>query len=548
MSQPDEPDEISRELDAIFAEFFGPPTELDLRGVDPATFALGLSYGFDSWQHARVVANNRRNVAIAAHHWAEHHPSPEFLSHAVGTDESAARHRELLDRAHPGCAACEEQLERLTGSDLDRVDPDAPPDDLDLAWLLFQPMDLVRRLESETETARPLHIRGRAEDQSITAEPYGGREWRITVRDPRARHATVWIGWTGQQITQHTAIFENDLAEIEAEAPEEGPGRNGCGSGSPARRTRRSRGPGRTRIAHWPAAVAYDLTGLGPDRISALYIYVEFKVEIRRGREGRHGHRVTVECEKPDGGRVGPTDAQPITSSVTRLMPAMSAERRIDLGEELGQCMFPPRVLAAFTETLRGLDADVGIRVRLLCVDEEMARWPWELARVAVPAQARPRYLFRDERFSLVRAVIDHRPVDQPKERRKLVILTVDATKVLDGQELEPDFPEQLSQAAPLRRFDLPHPTRRTIDELIDQVADGEDPLDIFHFTGHGRPPRDGQAGALVLYRDQDTGSEHYRGDELAKQLHRAGTSLAFVNACYTDQAAPGDGPASRSR
>jgi len=274
-----------------------------------------------------------------------------------------------------------------------------------------------------------------------------------------------------------------------------------------------------------------------------LYTFVEFKVEIRRGREGKHGHRVTVECEKPDGGRVGPTDAQPITSSVRRLMPAVSAEQRIDLGEELGQCMFPPRVLAAFAETLRALQAGAGIRVRLLCVDEEMARWPWELVRIAVPATARPRYLFRDERFSLVRTVIDHRPVDQPKERRKLVILTVDATKVVDDQELEPDFPEQLPQAAPLRRFDLTHPTKRTIDELIDQIADGEDPLDIFHFTGHGRPPRDGQAGSLVLYRDQDTGSEHYRGDELARQLHRAGTSLAFVNACYTDQAAPGDGP-----
>lgn len=276
-----------------------------------------------------------------------------------------------------------------------------------------------------------------------------------------------------------------------------------------------------------------------------MYIYAEFKVEIRRGREGRHGHRVTVECEKPDGGRVGPTDAQPITTSVTRLMPAASAEQRIDVGEELGQCMFPPRVLAAFTETLRGLDAGTGIRVRLLCVDEEMARWPWELVRIAVPDKARPRYLFRDERFSLVRTVIDHRPAAQPKERRKLVILTVDATKVLDDQELEPDFPEQLAHVAALQRLDLPHPTRRTIDELIDQVVDGEDPLDIFHFTGHGRPPRDGQAGALVLYRDQDTGSEHYRGDELARQLYRAGTSLAFVNACYSDQgaSASGDGP-----
>jgi hypothetical protein len=223
-----------------------------------------------------------------------------------------------------------------------------------------------------------------------------------------------------------------------------------------------------------------------------LYIYVELKVEIRRGREGKHGHRVTVECEKSDGGRVGPTDAQPITSSVRRLMPATSAEQRIDLGEELGQCMFPPRVLATFTETLRGLDAGTGIRVRLPCMDEEMAR---------------PGYLFRDERFSLVRTVIDHRSVVQPEERRNLVILTVDATKAVDDQELEPDFPEQLAHAVPLRRLDLTHTTRRTIDELIDQVVDGEDPLDIFHFTGHGQPPRDGQAGGyVVLYSRASSG------------------------------------------
>jgi hypothetical protein len=225
MSEPDEPDEISRELDAIFAEFIGPPTDMDLQRVDPATFALGLSYGFDSWQHARVVANNRRYVATAAQHWAEHHPSPEFLSHAAGTDESAVRHRELLARAHPGCAACAARLRGLAGPDLDRPDPDRadldrPPDDIDLAWLAFQPLEVVRRLDTGTGTAQVLHIRGRAQDQSITAEPYGGRDWRITVRDPSARHATVWIGWTTRQITHHEAIFENDLAEIDAEAPE----------------------------------------------------------------------------------------------------------------------------------------------------------------------------------------------------------------------------------------------------------------------------------------------------------------------------------------
>ena len=284
--------------------------------------------------------------------------------------------------------------------------------------------------------------------------------------------------------------------------------------------------------------MAYDKVGPGSDRISALYTYDEFVIEIRRGSESKYGHRVTVECMKPDGGRVRPTDAQPITSSISRLLPAPAAEERIHLGDELGQCMFPPQVLAAFQETVSGLAEETGLRIRLLCVDDEMARWPWELVRIELSPRARPRYLFRDERFSLVRTVIDHRPVDQPKKRHKLVILAVDATKVQDEQELVPDFPDQLPQTVPLQRFDLTHPTKQSIDEIIDQIADSDDPLDIFHFAGHGKPPRDGQAGALVLYRDEDTGSQHYRGDELAKQLHRAGTSLAFVNACYTDDRA----------
>jgi hypothetical protein len=223
MSEPYETDEISRVLDTIFAGYFGPPTEMDLRGVDPATFALGLSFGFDTWQHVRVVANNRRNVGTAARYWAERHPTPEYLSHAVGTDERAAGHRLLLDRAHPSCARCEEHLQRLTAGDLDHVDPNALPDDIDIeAWLLFRPVDAVRRSGTEAPDAtRSLHIRGRADDQSITADHDAGRDWRITVRDPRARRATLWIGWTGGQTTEHTVVFENDLAETYAEAPDD---------------------------------------------------------------------------------------------------------------------------------------------------------------------------------------------------------------------------------------------------------------------------------------------------------------------------------------
>jgi hypothetical protein len=224
MSEPDQPDEITRELDEIFADYFGPPTETDLRGVDPATFALGLCYGFDSWQEIRVVANNRRNVAMAKRHWDERHPSPEFLRHVVGSDESALRHRELLDRAHPECTECEERLRWLSAPDPDRVQDDAPLDEWDVAWLLFQPMaGAVRQSGAPAaEDIRVLHVRGRTDEESITAEPVGHGEWRIAIRDPRARRALVWIDWSGGQRTEHSVIFENDLAEIYVETPEAG--------------------------------------------------------------------------------------------------------------------------------------------------------------------------------------------------------------------------------------------------------------------------------------------------------------------------------------
>jgi hypothetical protein len=230
MSEPNEADEITRQLDLIFAEYYGPPAEMDLRGVDAATFAIGVCYGFDRWQDIRVAANSRRNVATAARHWDGQHPSREFLAHAVGTDESALGHRLLLSRAHPGCATCEEQLEaleqleRLSALDPDRVDPNTPPDLLDIEhWLQFQPVDVDRHSGEEAPgTATKLHVPGRSNTEELRAEYYGERRWRITIRHPEAHRATVRILWTSGHTNDYTVTFSHDLASIPAEAPEDG--------------------------------------------------------------------------------------------------------------------------------------------------------------------------------------------------------------------------------------------------------------------------------------------------------------------------------------
>jgi hypothetical protein len=99
-------DSIEVALDQIFADFRRPPTERDLRGIDPATFAIGIGYGFTDLAAAAVAKNSRRLLRMAATHWTKAHPSADFLAAAAGTDELSMAHRELLTLAHPNCDSC----------------------------------------------------------------------------------------------------------------------------------------------------------------------------------------------------------------------------------------------------------------------------------------------------------------------------------------------------------------------------------------------------------------------------------------------------------
>lgn len=275
-----------------------------------------------------------------------------------------------------------------------------------------------------------------------------------------------------------------------------------------------------------------------------MYSYDEFTIEIHSRPGGRHGKHLALVCAKPDGGRTQPTDADLPTSYVEGLLAAPTRDTVV-LGDALGQCMFPPRVLVAFHEALDKLSTqgeNTGLRIRLRCFDDEVARWPWELVRVGLPFRAKSRYLLRHEWLSLVRDIVTARPASPPSQRPNLTILTLDATQVPGAAQLIPDFPEETQASSPVRRIMLARPTKASIDAAIEEIVDGMDRLDIFHFTGHGRAPRDGRAGALLVCRE-DADPDLYSADELAVRLASAGTSLAFINACYSqDQPGPGSG------
>jgi hypothetical protein len=266
------------------------------------------------------------------------------------------------------------------------------------------------------------------------------------------------------------------------------------------------------------------------------YSYLEFTISVRLGCAGKYGSRITVECIKPDGGQTPPAAASPTTRAVARLLPAETAEQRAGVGQVLGECLFPPPVLTAFHQVLAELPPDTGIRIRLRYNEPELGPWPWELVRIPVPPRRSPAYLLRDERFSLVRAPASVQPVPSPRERSQLSVLVANATRTRELSVLTPDFPEQLGRHDGVEVTVISRPTRESIDEFVDAVVDGPEPLDIFHFTGHGQRPHGQRAGALVLHREGDSGEQTYPGHHLAGQLARAGTSLAFINAAYSEE------------
>jgi hypothetical protein len=100
-------------LEQVMRGFFVSPDLQDLRELDVATYALGVSFGFDDLRQAQVMANSCRYISNVARWWSEHHPSDDFLDHAARSDDLGELHRLILERAHSQCARCEERLTAL---------------------------------------------------------------------------------------------------------------------------------------------------------------------------------------------------------------------------------------------------------------------------------------------------------------------------------------------------------------------------------------------------------------------------------------------------
>jgi len=227
----------------------------------------------------------------------------------------------------------------------------------------------------------------------------------------------------------------------------------------------------------------------------------------------------------------------------------LSLAEIIDLGEKLGEALFPPRVRSFLTTSLNRLGDQVGLRIRLRPDTYGLAELPWEyvyLPLSSVPAKSRgpEGFLALNRRVSLVRfesqegAMV---PVDAGVSPLRLVALLA-----------SPDDPgyERLDVAKERKSIeqalaDLPairpeFASDATVDTLLDVLRT---PAHIFHFAGHGefkgemgdRYGSQEGAGAVILVDDEGH-ARPFSAQKLAINLTGRSVRLAVLTACEVGQ------------
>jgi len=227
----------------------------------------------------------------------------------------------------------------------------------------------------------------------------------------------------------------------------------------------------------------------------------------------------------------------------------LSLAEMIDLGEKLGEALFPPRVRSFLTTSLNLLGDDEGLRIRLRPDTYGLAELPWEyvyLPLSSVPTKSRgpEGFLALNRRVSLVRyesqegALV---PIDAGVSPLRLVALLA-----------SPDDPsyEKLDLARERKSIeqalaDLPviHPDfylDATVDTLLGALVR---PAHIFHFAGHGEFKGDmgdrygsqEGVGAVILVDDHGH-AEPFSAQKLAINLTGRSVRLAVLTACEVGQ------------
>jgi hypothetical protein len=254
------------------------------------------------------------------------------------------------------------------------------------------------------------------------------------------------------------------------------------------------------------------------------------------------GEMLSSETEMP---RYNPDEFKLLLGKLERRKAIQ--QELIELGEKLADLLLPGRIRSLYNESLKALQEDEGLRLRLRIEPLKLAALPWEYTYVQRTAGAKvPNdFLALQRKVSITRYETIGAALKPLEGKEKFRIVVALANPVIDGPiglpELDVEADRQAIQAA----INSLNANTQTVEPIILNPATREGLLkaipgtDIFHFAGHGifeeaESTPDGtfrKKGEIIL-ETKDATEDRFDSDQLANILGNAGVRLAVLGAC----------------
>jgi hypothetical protein len=217
-------------------------------------------------------------------------------------------------------------------------------------------------------------------------------------------------------------------------------------------------------------------------------------------------------------------------AAVDKIFNATDAELA-EIGGQLAGAVLPDAINGLLDDSLRGLDAGDGLRVRL-SLDPALQELPWELLHRAPAVRGRGAgvldgFLALDPRVSIVRgapAAADRQTT--ALDRPRLVFAGALAANAEDHLQVRPEF-DGLSRAlGPVAQVIALESAIGTAGRVIEQVLSR--PTSVFHYAGHAEIEADG----AWLVKEFDPRTEKLYANTMATLLAMSSAELAVFTAC----------------
>ncbi|MCA9941825.1 MAG: CHAT domain-containing protein [Ardenticatenaceae bacterium] len=216
----------------------------------------------------------------------------------------------------------------------------------------------------------------------------------------------------------------------------------------------------------------------------------------------------------------------------------------IAFGRILAEWLFTKQERRRFEQARRVLSDYDGLRLRL-ALPPILVQIPWEylyLPRGRGEDDATG-FLALDPRISIVRhlSADDYQPTkDTVLHSRRMLFVQANPTDQANLNSKD-EF-AAVSNALKETNIEITQLQDGTVPNLNTSLTTGSEPLDIFHFSGHGAFKLTGPARSFESYQGQgqivlenEANQSHPLGaDELAVMLRGQGVQLAVLNACQT--------------